>query len=245
MSGIKLAVLYGIIPHQLGLCGSTYDLAQKTLKRYLAGTVSRKQVRAALKRFKGAYPYYRLIARANRIKNIFDEKVVSAYWLGNALLDKVRTGDLRQMIINDFSGQGLLSRPAAENLAANISKNSKPHHSFHVLKIGAVTGSIDFAGNTKLKDNCRVGWGKIKKFHSASGRPKSEKIIVAYQPLVGKKTIRLGQPVKKEIIWDKNIIPILKIGDWVSFHWRTAIQKLTKKDVNNLKKYTRNALNCL
>jgi hydrogenase maturation factor len=33
-------------------------------------------------------------------------------------------------------------------------------------------------------------------------------------------------------------LPKVKVGDFVSFHWDLALEKLTKKDLENLKKYT-------
>ncbi|MFH1385500.1 MAG: DUF6390 family protein, partial [Patescibacteria group bacterium] len=71
------------------------------------------------------------------------------------------------------------------------------------------------------------------------------KLIVQYQPLIGVKNIKFGRAIAKEVIWDKTLIPNLKIGDWVSIHWGYAIQKLLTSDVNNLRKYTQNTINSL
>ncbi len=255
MSGLDLAARYSLRPHELGFCGPQIARRQQILKKFIRGEASAAKTRKALKDFKGAYHYYGLIAKSNKIKNPFDEKVVAAYWIGNSLLEKVKTEDLREMIIKYFSGKGLLPKEIAVKKAAAIPENSKPHHSFHVLVIGSVTGSVDFK-NTKLKDLCRIGWGRVtKKFkvlplRGISRREKSSpptgdlpkgekfKVIVTCQPLVGKKKIRLGRPVKREIIWDREIVPKVKIGDWVSFHWNWLVQVLTKKEVKNLRKYT-------
>lgn len=238
MSGVKLAVLYGLMPHQLGLCGSELDLTQKILRKYLNGQTDEMKARAALKNFRGAYPYYKLIARVNKIEDVLDKRVVEAYWLGNELLEEITITDLRRMIIKDFSGAGLLSNSAAEKKAAAIPRDSKAHHAFHVLRIGSVTGSIDFTGQTKLKDSCRIGWGKVANGKRLMASGKNQKIKVIYQPLVGKNEIKLGRPVAKKIIWDKKIIPNLKKGDWVSFHWGMAVQILTPNNVKKLEKYT-------
>ena len=72
-----------------------------------------------------------------------------------------------------------------------------------------------------------------------------QKIIVEYQPLIGKKNIRLGGPIKKEISWDKLIAPKVKKGDWVSFHWNWLVKILDKRELGNLKKYTQNTLKAL
>ncbi|MBU2265250.1 hypothetical protein KJ784_03650, partial [Patescibacteria group bacterium] len=161
MSGPKLAALYGLIPNQLGFCGPR----QEKLKNFIAGKLTTAQIIPILKQFEAAYPYYQLIARANHAKPL-DKKVVEAYWLGNELLEKIVTGDLRELITGRFCQPGLLSEREARTRAKLIPADSKPHHSFHVLVLGSITGSVDFTGNTKLKDICRVGWGKVEKINA-------------------------------------------------------------------------------
>ncbi len=254
MSGPKIAALYGLIPNKLGFCGPKQEL----LKKFIAGKLSASEIIPTLEKFEAAYAYYRLIAQKNKIASPFNKKVVEAYWLGNELLDKFTADDLRTLITERFCRPGLLSKKEAEARAKLIPKNSKPHHSFHVLVLGSVTGSVDFTGNTKLKDTCRVGWGKVIRIvipakagiqdsgcRIKSGMTKKEHVIIKYQPLVGKKILKFGQPIEKEIIWDKDLIPKLKIGDWISFHWNYAVQKLNKKDITNLYKYTQNTLDAL
>ena len=245
MSGTKIAALYGIIPHKLGLCGPKEALKEKILEKFLQGknNIKLSRIRKTLKEFKGAYPYYELIAKSNKIKDPFDERVVSAYWVGNDLLQKVKIKDLRKMIIKDFSGSELLSKEVALKKAKTISKNSKPHHSFHVLTIGSVTGSISF-DNLRLKDICRISWGKIIKIIPSKNK-NVIKILVEYQPLAINKKIKLGKPIKKYILGDKNIIEEVKKNDWISFHWNYLVQKLTKKEISDLKKYTLITLNSL
>jgi len=239
MTGLKIAALYGFRPHTLGLCGPKEALQQQLLKKFLQGKISHYKILPVMQQFKGAYPYYELIARKNKIKNgPFNKRVVEAYWLGNELLDKVSADDLREMVIDKFSGPGLLLKKEALKKAARIPIDSKPQHSFHVLVIGSVTGSVDFTGKTKLKDICRVGWGRIMSM-------KKDKLIVIYDPLIGSKILKFGAPVRKEIVWDKEILPSVKIGDWVSFHWNYALQILNEENIVNLHKYTQNTIRSL
>lgn len=105
-------------------------------------------------------------------------------------------------------------------------------HIHHVLVVGSVTGRIVLKG--KLLDLCRVSWGKVTKINN--------KLSIEYQPLIEN---RLGKPIEKEINWDKSLVPNIKIGDWVSFHWNQAVEVLTKKDVQNLEKYTKITLKSL
>jgi hypothetical protein len=202
MSGLKLAALYGIYPYQLGFCGPRKKSG--LLLDYLRGKkVSQSKIRETLKQFKGAYPYYELIAKNNNIKDVFDQKVVKAYWIGNSLLKKA--------------------------------PNS--HHSFHVFVKGSVTGRIELKG--KLLDICRISWGEVIE-------KKSNKVIIKYQPIKKiKNKYILADFIEKKILWDKEIVPDIKIGDMVSSHWNHLIQVLSKQDIANLKKYTNLILRCI
>ena len=239
MSGPKIAAIYGLIPNRLGFCGPRQEL----LKKFITGKTSIPEIIPTLEKFEAAYEYYRLIARKNKIKSPFNKKVVEAYWLGNNLLDKITANDLRALIMERFCKPGLLSKKEAKKRADMIPAGSKPHHSFHVLVLGSITGSVDFTGNTKLKDTCRVGWGRVIK--KSKIKNQKSKITVIYRPLSGKKILQFGQPIKKEVIWDKEILPLIEAGDWVSFHWNHAMQKLNEENIINLHKYTQNTLDAL
>ncbi len=231
MNGLKLAALYGFYPHKLGFCGPEEKSTKKILLDYISGKkISERKIRKILKNFEAAHSYYKLIAKSNKIKDPFNREVVKAYWIGNKLLDKIKIGDLRQMVAEDFSKPGLLPKEIALKKAQEIPKNSKAHHSFHVLIIGSVTGRIVLEG--KLLDICRIGWGKVINMEK-------DKIKVKYQPLVGKKKLILGKPAEKEIIWDKVFAPKIKIGDWITFHWNHIAEKIGKEGEKNLEKYTK------
>jgi len=121
----------------------------------------------------------------------------------------------------------------------------KSHHSYHVLVVGSVTGRIVLKG--KLLDLCRIGWGRVTKVKvkSHAYRQAGPKLKVIYRPLIGRKKLKLGKPIRKEIDWDKDLLPKVKIGDWVSFHWNQAVEILAKEDIKNLEKYTKIALDYL
>ncbi len=89
MPGLRLAALYGIKPFLLGFCGPQDTKNKKILLNFLnnKGT-SIKEVRKILEQFEGAYPYYKIIAKKNGIKDPFNIRVVRAYWVGNKLLEK-------------------------------------------------------------------------------------------------------------------------------------------------------------
>lgn len=230
MSGARLAILYGYVPCQLGLCGPEDAEKRKIITRYLKGEKNlEKKIKKILKEFKGAYPYYQLIAHSNKIKNPLDVKAVEAYWLGNSLLDNVKIADFKKMIEDNFVPLGKISATEAKNLPAS----ALPHHNFHVLFLGSVTGKASLKG--KPLDVCRISWGRVRKISK-------NVLTVEYQPIKIGKKFTLGKGVAKKIKWNKNILPKVKIGDWISMHWNTAIQIIRSKEIRNLKRYTNQIL---
>jgi hypothetical protein len=228
--GIKLACQYSYRTFSLGFCGPESRQDVKVMIHYLLGEKKlEKKVKKMLTKFIGVYPYLQLIAKVNKIKNPFDKKVVEAHWKGNSLLDKIKPIHLKTLIAYRFIGPGLLSKERALKIIRSIPDKVKPQHSFHVLYLGAVTDRIDLKGN--LLDICRISWGQVKKV-------KKDKLEVVYQPLILKQKPHLGRAVRKEIDYEPNFLGKIKIGDWVSFHWNWACERINQKDIINLKKYT-------
>lgn len=223
MLGLKLAAIYSYPPCKLGFCGTKIKNASKILADFIQGKkISLAKVRRVLENFEASYFYYQLIARANGIKDPFDYKVVEAYWLGNKLLDKVKTTDLKKLVLNKFVGPGLLSK-------------AKPHHSFHVLIIGSITGRVRFTA--KVYDLCRIGWGKVIGIKNSKLKVKSRPLLIKNNKFL------LGKEIEKEITWDRRFLSDLKLGDVVSFHWNIACQVINKREKENLLKYTLESVN--
>ncbi|MFH1366559.1 MAG: DUF6390 family protein [Patescibacteria group bacterium] len=228
--GLKLAARYSYRPFSLGFCGPQGFQAKKTITHYLLGEKNiEKEVKAVFKKFVGAYPYYQLIAWKNGLKDVFNEKVIEAYWVGNKLLEKVSKKDIALMILGAFSFPGWLPLPAAKKIIEDLPISALPHHTFHVLFLGSVTDTVAIKG--KAIDLCRISWGQVKK---VSG----DKLTLEYKPLVLKPRPRLAGKIKKKISYEPNFGIKIKAGDWVSFHWDFVCDKINKNQVNNLEKYT-------
>jgi hydrogenase maturation factor len=78
---------------------------------------------------------------------------------------------------------------------------------------------------------CRIAWGEVKKIGNG-------KLAVKYQPFVLNPKPHLGRAIKKEVDYEPDFLGKIIKGDWVSFHWNWACEKLNKQDIKNLKKYT-------
>lgn len=243
LSGLKLAVRYSLPSCRLGFCGPRDKKSQKILVDFASGEkIPQGGVRKILEKFEAMYPYLRLIASSDQIKNPFDERVVRALWVGNELLDRVKVEDLCQLIITDFTQPGLLSKEEAEKRAAQIPEGAVPHHSFHVLFLGSVTGRVKLEG--ALKDLCRISWGKVDQIKRQKAKGKS-KLRVRYRPLVLRGRMRLGEEVEKDVEWERAPVPKIKEGDWVSFHWGQVCDVLSEEDVRNLTHYTQKTISLI
>ncbi len=234
--GFKIAGLYGLRPNRLNFCGPEKEEERQLIYDYICGKkdFDYNTLFNIFSQFTGAFTYYKLIAEKNLIKNPFDEKVVRAYWIGNDLLEKINKNDMVQMIANNFLELGLVEM--ANLRIENLPSSAKPHHSFNVYYLGAVSGTITF--NDLILDLCRIGWGKVKKVFIKEGV-----VDVVYMPIIKKREkFVFGRPVEKKRMWDKNLIPKIKKGDWVTFHWGQIVEKISRKEVAELKKYTENTI---
>ena len=223
MQGLKIAALYSFPPGRFGLCGMGEEASHEILNFLKGKRVP--NIREILETFEGSLFYYKLIAKENNISNYFNEKVVKAYWIGNELLERVRISKLKEVVAQN------LKKP---KLAEKLPENSKPHHSFHVLVAGPM--KKDLIMTEGMKDLCKISWGKILKIEDC--KLKIANLIVEYQPLLKEREWFLGKPIKRKIFWFKSILPKLKVGDFVSFHWDLALERLSKSELENLKKYT-------
>lgn len=226
MNGLKKGILYSLKPHELKLCGPRcVPDSQGILRRYVLGEkISERTVRKLLNEFHGASDYYRLIAKANGLKDYFGKNVVEAYWLGNQLLDKVSTDAIKRMILADFVKPEFLSRAQAQKIVDKIPSRVAAHHSFHVFFVGSVTGRLKF--NPALRDTCRTGWGEVLAVEKGKAKVKTLKLLPRKRAV----TVTLER--------DKDLTPRLKRGDKVSFHWGRVSERLTRGQFKNLIKYS-------
>ncbi len=159
-SGLQLAIKYALPPCRLGFCGPQEEARRQTLYGFVVGEdAGEEKIRKTLEGFEAMYPYLRLIASENGVSDPFEREVVEALWVGNDLLDGVRVESLKKLILTDFVKPRLLTMDEAKDRALRVVDGVVPHHSFHVLVLGSITGKVDLSG--PLREICRIGWGKV------------------------------------------------------------------------------------
>lgn len=244
LNGAILAARYAFMPNKLRYCGGDKNSA---LFDYVASSVSDGGLNELLAEFSTMYPYLRLIAGANKILDPFDYKVVEAYWLGNDLLYNVEMKNFYRYMIDEQKLKKNFKPKLLEKVFGKIPLGAKPHHSWHVFNIPKRTGHYPVEHTLKTMDKCRIAAAKVKSQKSKVEGNFSNQLIVEYQPLVIENNqLKLGEMIEKPVWWtigDKNFIPDIKTGDYVSIHWDWVCDRLTSDQFNNLTKWTQHNLN--
>lgn len=237
--GLLLCAKYSVAPNYFGYCGPDEN---KSLVDHLKENIGDKEVQSILSEFETLYLNLTLIAKENKIDDIFDERVVEAYWVGNELLQNVSSRDYTHLLDEKFN----LEKKLGSNILGKLSHKIQthkiyPHHSFHVFNIFKRTGHDASFHTLNTMDECRIGFGKLKTLN-----PKAKTIIIVMKSLVIiKDKLQLGKLIDKEIkteYREKIFLKNFKVGDWVSFHWGHVCDILTQNQVRNLKFYTQKAI---
>jgi len=251
-------IRYAFPPNERGYCGPADTgsfLGYGQTGQIDAGFVELAQA------FTGAWPYLELIAGAAGISDPLDQRVVQAYWVGNALLDRVGALSLGNSMQERFRGT---TGNRFSSLAQGVVAGGVPHHSFHVFCIYPWVGLLGQSrkGDQALTvlDKCRIRWGQVE---SVVG----ERVIVKCRPLLfDGRRLALGEPVletaQRSIELSDTSAGVefsdartgvsggsaaagtddsgtdLRPGDWVSLHWQWICERLSERQVATLRRYT-------
>lgn len=236
-AGAILFGRYAFPPNRLGYCGPD---EWPTIFEYIARQQTDQGLIELERRFDGAYPYLRLIALANQIADPFDRRVVEAYWIGNACLERVSASPFYDSLRERFAAR--MTPRTFEHLASTLTVGARPHHNFHVfdvyLKAGLVRDRTAPIGLDRI-DHCRISWGLV----TAIDGPE---LVVERAPIVlvdGK--MRLGAPAPMRVtrqIDGRGFADDAHVGDWVSIHWNWACETLTPHALRRLQYETQRSL---
>lgn len=229
LAGTLRFVRYAFMPNKLRYCGSDDT---STLFGYGLEGVDDGGLKPLLSHFTGALPYLQLIARANRIADPFDPRVVEAYWLGNELLDGVEVRQLYDALLERFGKQ--LQGRTRDLVLGKAPAGARPHHNFHVLDVHSRVGELNHSLETL--DNCRISWGQVQ-------RVDGDDLMVERQALElqdGKLVLAPAKPERVTRQVDgRGFADACLAGDWVSLHWGWACEVLSPRQKTNLERYTR------
>lgn len=230
MNGLWRCAKYAFSPNYLKFCGPDKN---QELQGYLQSKSSDQGLQRILAEFAAMYPYLKLIAQENGIGDPFDERVVEAYWLGNALLDKVSLKGFFSHV------ERRLPRKDLKWFEFKLGQGAKPNHQLHVFNFWKRTGHVARMHTVETMDSCRISVGKIIPSVSRQTSSAPEICVACTDKLVFKQGRLELEPTIKEV---QSLDNDLKPGDLVSIHWNWVCEKITLEQVKNLQKYTNLAL---
>lgn len=234
--GLLRCSRYAFGPNRLHYCGPD---ANQELFAYLENEASDPGLEQILQAFKTLYPYLRLIARANGIRDTFAASVVEAYWIGNRLLDNVRTNVFYDHLRYEQQIGKRLGLAALETLATKVAEGAVPHHSFHVLDIWKRTGHLERAHTLESMDACRISWGTVVVVDGPF-------LSVQIQPLtLTNGQLALGTPIIQRITRSLGAeldIESLQPGNILTMHWGVPCEIITQAQALELKRRTLDSL---
>lgn len=235
-AGEELFARYAFPPNDLGHCGPPG--AELLLAGASTGDGDGDAVRDRLERFEGAWPYLRVLAATAGVDDGLDLEVVSAYWLGGRLLDRVESADVRKAVSRAFGTQPgvrerLADMPDTRGVAAD--------HTFHVFVIYpwvALLGSASDVPRCVL-DSCRVRSGTVE---SVDG----DVAGVRSRPLTWDgAALGLGAERVEVCRWAQgphSFVHGLRVGEEVSLHWTWVCDRLKADQTVELAERTQQQL---
>jgi hypothetical protein len=235
-AGPLLFARYAYPPNALGLCGAD---GSRTLLEYGEARESDGGLAELARTFDGAWPYLTLIAGANGIDDPLDPSVVEAYWVGNALLDRVRPDELARHVDDRFRGR--IGR-AGEHVNAVVTAGAVPHHCFHVFAVypwlGLLrTGVVDHP--LHVLDQCRTTPAVVA---TVDG---DEATVLARPLMWDGDALRLGAVARRRARWRADGLAFVSApepGRLVSLHWDFVCDALTPAAARALDSANRRAL---
>jgi hypothetical protein len=224
-------------PNVLGYCGPGDPAA---LLGHADAGVAGADLTNLARQFAGAWPYLELIAASSARSDPLDADVVEAYWLGNALLNRVDPGIFAAHLADRFetrAGRGFA------DIATLALLGAVPHHNFHVLAVYPWVGLLR-AGTTaeeplRVLNACRIRWGRVLAVHRTVAE-------VAVAPLVWDgRSLHLG-PAGVEVATHANsqgsLTAAVRVGDNVALHWDWICDILTDRQLRALRTFTAHIL---
>jgi hypothetical protein len=226
---LQLLSGFSLPPNALGYCGKD-SAPEKFKKCVIEGKCS--GVQSEIKNFIVLNPYLKTIAEITK-KDPLSYQVAEAYWLGNSSLKKAKPEDY-EILLRNLKKQGVPDWIIEELFDKDL-KKFIPFHLFQILNAGVGRTSVKDPYNVKMMNNCMIRWGKVKKVEG-------NVITVKLNSLKKESGKYRLSKIKEAATSLPNFTKSLKTGDTVCVHWRLVVKKLTKREIENLKYWTKETI---
>jgi len=223
---------YAYPPNERGSCGPPQS---GTLFEYSVSAVVDPGIGLLARQFAGAWPYLEFIAGVSGIPDPLDVRVVEAYWIGNRLLPRIDMATFGNALMDRFRRQ--MGATSWSHLAEAIPAGVTPHHSFHVFHVYPWVGLLGNGRGEPLEvlHRCRIRWGEVVAVQG-------DQVVVRSRPLrYDNGRLCLG-PAELETATSglagaspaAGLVP----GEWVGLHWGWVCDRLTPRQLDNLRRFT-------
>jgi hypothetical protein len=220
-------VRFGYPPNALGYCGPA-DV--EWLAEIAAGDDGKGELEHAIAAFLGAWPYLQLIGGHAGLMPL-DERVVEAYWIGNALLDRVDLLSWGNSLDERFRRR---AGGSWDPVSGAVDGGGRPNHAFHVFSVYPWVGLLGGGATEQALDvleKRRIRWGTVNAVDGTTA-------TVTSRPLVWDgRDLTLGA-LRQETV----DLPIdgtaVSVGDAVAMHWNYVCQPLRRDQLRRLELVT-------
>lgn len=247
--GTEMFARYAYAPNRLGYCGppGSDALAAGAVPGGSTGPDGSPaeadrpggpvDVRAAARRFSGAWPYLQVLARLTGSDDPLDYRLVESYWLGRDLgIDNAAFGAELLAVIGPQAGHYWT------HLTPGLLAEATCDHSFHVFGVYPWTrllGKGMDAQPLEVLDSCRIRWGTVE---SRSG----DEIEVRSRRLSWDgRELGLADPAVEPVqvsVGGLSFLPDVAPGDEVALHWDWLTDRLTPDQTRVLEHSTEREL---
>lgn len=222
---------YAYAPNALGYCGPPLGATLRD------GSVA--DVRAAARKFSGAWPYLRVLSRLTGIADPLDYRLVEAYWLGGGVGADVEPGrffDELLAIIGPQAGRYW------SHLTPELAHEAAGNHCFHVFGVYPWTRFLGRGLDEhplSVLDSCRITWATVV---SRTG----DAVEVSRQSLIWDgEALALAAPSSQLLdVWADgySAVPDVSVGEEVAVHWGRLCGRLQPEQVVALAESTHRQL---
>ncbi|MET8795527.1 DUF6390 family protein [Nocardia sp. NPDC004568] len=214
--GTEMFARYAYAPNRLGYCGPAETSALR------GGSADR--VRAAARRFTGAWPYLRVMSRMTGIADPLDHRLVESYWIGGGVgagLDPEAFVAELLAVIGPAAGH-YWKYLAEESLAGEAAAN----HCFHVFGVYPWSRLLGRGGAQPVRvlDSCRISWATVTARHGDELTVRRRRLYFHEGRLLLSAPAALSVPV-----WEDgySAVPDVAPGRLVALHWDRLCGPLT------------------
>ncbi|WP_370591451.1 DUF6390 family protein [Saccharopolyspora montiporae] len=222
-SGAAMFVRYAYPPNELGYCGPPDPGA-------LLRASDEVQLREIAEQFDGAWCYLETLAAGTGHADPLDERVVEAYWLGSPLLERLDGNEFSRAVTRRFRNE-YGARMAGLAGPGGADAPARAHHGFHVFEVYPWARLLERGAGAhalSILDQCRIRWGVVTEVAEDRAAVRSRGLHWDGRRLT------LGVERTEHPRLPAGHVRV-RPGDHVAMHWDWICDRLTQRQVAQLR----------